>query len=217
MNRYVEKYVSIMDFLSEVLGENTEIALHDFSNLEKSIVKINNGHISGRSVGESATDFVVRTLNDIQKDDFKCNYFGISKEGKTLKCSSFYIKNDEKNIVGMLCINIQIDNYIEARKYLDSFFIFGMDINENIPKTNIFENFGYSVYEITEKIIDDILSKFKFDVNKLSYSDKELIIEKASQNGIFLIKGSVGIVADKLNMSEPTVYRYLNKIKGEKN
>lgn len=47
MDRLLEPYAVIVDFLADYLGEHTEIVLHDLTDLEHSIKKCN-GHISGR-------------------------------------------------------------------------------------------------------------------------------------------------------------------------
>ncbi|WP_275040883.1 PAS domain-containing protein [Salmonella enterica] len=48
-NTCLEPYEFLIDFLADYFGENTEVVLHNLSDLESSIHKIRNGHISGRS------------------------------------------------------------------------------------------------------------------------------------------------------------------------
>lgn len=124
-----------MDFLADVLGENAEVFLHDLSNLENSVVKVRNEYISGRRKGDPPTDSAMSSIkNTTPGTNYNCNYQGITKEEKHLKCSTYYIKNDKKNIVGILCINQDIDRYISARKYLDSFFMISTD---EVPKQQV--------------------------------------------------------------------------------
>ena len=51
MNELLKPYMPLVDFLADYLGSNAEVLLHDLTNLEHSIVKIRNGHISGRKEG----------------------------------------------------------------------------------------------------------------------------------------------------------------------
>lgn len=46
MNKKLEPYISLVDFLADYLGSNTEVVLHDMEDWEKSVVAIRNGHIS---------------------------------------------------------------------------------------------------------------------------------------------------------------------------
>ena len=62
MNSYIKKYISIADFLGEVLGTNTEVIIHDLVNYDHSIVHIINGHISNRKIGDSITDLVLEFI-----------------------------------------------------------------------------------------------------------------------------------------------------------
>ena len=41
------------------------------------------------------------------------------------------------------------------------------------------------------------------------------IIRDLNNNGMFLLKGAVATVAEVMGVSEPSVYRYLQKVKKE--
>ena len=120
----LEKYILLVPFLGEVLGENCEIVLHDIINLEKSIVAIANGHISGRKVGGPATDFLLKImqLHNEKKVNYVTNYMATSYTGHKLRCSSFFIHNKENEPIGVLCINYDLNAYMEARDMLDKMF-----------------------------------------------------------------------------------------------
>ena len=62
MNQHIKKFISIADFLGEVLGSNTEILLHDLTDYKQSIVYIINGHISNRKIGDPVTDLVLEFM-----------------------------------------------------------------------------------------------------------------------------------------------------------
>lgn len=46
-------------------------------------------------------------------------------------------------------------------------------------------------------------------------ADKLEILRSLEAQGVFQTKGSVGQVAGELHISEPTVYRYLRRIRSE--
>lgn len=197
----------LVDFLAEFLGEHAEIVLHDLSDLEHSIIHIRNGHISGRSVEDPTTDLVVRQLQEHGGTDFHSNYPGLSRDNKKLKCSSFFIRDQERKLVGVLCINLQIDQYLQAQKYLDSILL-GMADSGLVLK----ETLGQSVDEMIDGSIQNAFSTCGCDGSQMNHVEKLKIIELIDSDGIFRLKGAVGKVALKLGISEPTVYRYLNKI-----
>jgi predicted transcriptional regulator YheO len=45
--------------------------------------------------------------------------------------------------------------------------------------------------------------------------EKLSVVRKLHNSGIFILKGAVSETADRLMISEATVYRYLNQIKKE--
>ncbi|EKA1241440.1 helix-turn-helix domain-containing protein, partial [Salmonella enterica] len=47
----------------------------------------------------------------------------------------------------------------------------------------------------------------------LNAENKSHIISLLNDEGVFLLKGAVTKVAKKLNISEPTVYKYIQKLK----
>ena len=83
MNPYLEKFVPLMDFIAEFLGRNTELVLHDLSDLERSVVAIRNGHISQRQIGAPITDLALQLLNEAKYKGlpFIANYQGKAFNG----------------------------------------------------------------------------------------------------------------------------------------
>ncbi len=52
MNETVRRFLPMVDFLEQILGKNSEIVLHDFSDPDHAIVDIRNGIVSGRKIGD---------------------------------------------------------------------------------------------------------------------------------------------------------------------
>ena len=52
VNETVRRFLPMVDFLEQILGKNSEIVLHDFSDIDHAIVDIRNGIVSGRKVGQ---------------------------------------------------------------------------------------------------------------------------------------------------------------------
>ena len=72
----IEQYIPIVEFLGEALGKNYEIALHDLTKPENSIVAIANGELSGRSIGGPVTNLVLKVLKKgkLEHRPYLCNY-----------------------------------------------------------------------------------------------------------------------------------------------
>lgn len=208
MDPRLKRYVGIVEFLGKALGKHAEVVLHDVTDVEKSVIAIENNHISNRGIGAPATDLVLSILkNDKhEKRDYYYNYKSTSPTGKPLKAATYIIRDDFGKIIGMLCINMDIEFALKARNYLDSFINFDQNITENLTKT---------VNEITLESIYKEINKYKIPASRLSKHEKMEIVESLYNKGIFYMKGAVNELAISLEVSEATAYRYIGEVKSK--
>ena len=165
----LKKYGLLVPFLGEVLGENCEIVLHDITNLESSIVAIANNQISGRKVGGPATDFVLKLmqLRRENKVNYITNYMAKSYNGHKLRCSSFFIHDDKKEPIGVLCINYDLNAYIEARDMLDKMFFINAAMKDLEAPVKSPDN----ILDIAEVIKNGVANKSEDADEKISLDD----------------------------------------------
>jgi len=214
LNQYIKKYISIADFLGEVLGKNTEIILHDLTNYQKSIVYIINGNISGRKIGDSITDLMLDFILSESKGNkqFICNYNSKNVEGKLLYSSTYFIRDDSNKIVGALGLNSDYQDVKNSLSFLTS--LLPNYVDDKIASLNIIkENLSSDGQELTLNKIDTIVNQFNVVPTRMTPVEKTEVISALNECGIFNIRGSVQEVATKLQMSEPSIYRYIKKIK----
>ena len=88
----IASFEPAVDALSALFGSSCEVVLHAFDNLHASVVKIANGHITGRQEGAPVTDFALTKLQSDAGSQWS-SYFTRTKEGKVMKSSSITIKN----------------------------------------------------------------------------------------------------------------------------
>ena len=95
MNETVRRFLPMVDFLEQILGKNSEIVLHDFSDPDHAIVDIRNGIVSGRKVGGPATDLALKIMHDAKYRDlpFITGYEGRGAGGKTLESATRMTKS----------------------------------------------------------------------------------------------------------------------------
>jgi len=214
MNKYVEQCVPLIDFLSKFLGENTEIVLHDLTDWNNSVVAIRNGHISGREVGSPVTDMILQILNEARYKDvaYMLDYQSRSQNGHILKSATYFIKDKYHNIVGMLCLNSDYQELVEAKNLLGKM----LDVM-NVPEetAEVTETLHVSVTDLIEDNIRKVYPDISVKPHELSQKEKVEIVSRLNDLGTFLMKGSVGYVAEILEVSIPTIYRYLNMLKKE--
>jgi predicted transcriptional regulator YheO len=220
----IEAAKSIVEFLGKACGENCEVVLQDLREGKMGIIAIANGHISGRKVGSPPTDLALHLVaQEVWKTrDYICNYEGKTRDNRILHSSTFFLKNASKDkLLGMLCINIDTSKYIQLSEA--ALRLAGLDLvnTSRSPKAEdnlnppVVENF----YENMEEIIKSVLQELGLgDVPnpRLSKEERLVIIERLMEHGVFLLRGSISSMAEKLCCSEASIYRYIAMVNKRK-
>lgn len=229
-NDHLKKYINLVEFIGSFLPPNCEIVLHDINNIDKSIVAMKNSYISEREIGGPITDFGLMLLKDkvYEKKDYILNYSSRTKNGKILRSSTYFIKDDDNKLIAMLCVNIDLSETKTISNFFDRFlsvYLNNKSVNLNSDTDNeiiednntkndvdIIEHFENSVDDIVGNIVKQNIAKLNIPPERLSAEERIGIVNVLNENGIFLIKGSVAEAAKQLKVSENTIYRYINKI-----
>jgi predicted transcriptional regulator YheO len=211
MNPSLAKYYPLVDFLAEVCGKDTEVVLIDVADMDHSVVAISNGHISGRSVGSPASNIVLKIMKAGGQGevDYLVNYRGVADDGKPLRSSTYFIRDDEHRIIGMLCVNVDTSKLDQLKSFFDSL----PKISDGDKPDAAVERFKSSVEDIANDSIEYAIRETGIPPSRMSQDEKIAIVKNLNENGVFLLKGSISYVAGKLHVSEATIYRYLNGIK----
>ncbi|MDD3656238.1 MAG: PAS domain-containing protein [Atribacterota bacterium] len=219
MNPILEKFVPVAKGIARAFGKNCEVILHDVQDLEHSIVLIENGHITGRQVGAPMTDLGLYFLtSDLFNDiDYVASYQTESKDGKKLKSTSIFIRDNNRKIVGFLCINFNIEPMINISREIDEFCNVNNNLNsvENIIKEEREESFSHSLDDLMERLFSKAQQRIGKEINKMQKEDKIEMVRYLQKHGIFLVKDAIDRLAEKLNVSRFTIYNYLAEIKPE--
>lgn len=205
----LQRYKTILPFLSELMGPNCEIILHSTLDYNKSIISIENGHISGRKLGGPLNGFGRECVENkiYEKKDYLTNYYGTGN-GKEFISSTYFIKNEGK-IVGLLCINKDLTSFQEVEKAFKKFKkTYNFIINDN---SNIKENLEEPLNDLLIDMINAVVDEYNVDPKRMEINDKIKIVHKLKEKGIFTMKNSIKATARILYVSEPTIYRYLKK------
>lgn len=200
----LKAFLPIVKGLGKTLGKNYEIVLHDVSSTESSIIAIENGHVTGRSIGSPATDYLMHILTSMEKEEVKLNYISHTKDGRKLKSSTVLIRDSKDNIIGSLCINIDLTNIEVAQKFL-------ADIGF-VEEKESYENFPEDVSQFLNIMIEKGLELVDKPVALLSKEEKLKVVEYLLKNKVFNIKGAVDLLADTLSVSRYTIYNYIEEV-----
>ena len=206
-------YAKLTEFLSYVCGNSYEIVLHDIADPDSSIIDIKNGGISGRSIGGPMSDLALKMLNGkyYLENDYLVNR-GTTRDGKVLASSTFFIKNPDGQLLGMLCINHDLTEIFGySNKLLGDLSSFGLSTSAIGQADDIHEHFESNVEDLMSSIYKRAIRTMDISPERMNPEEKMQFVGTLENQGYFLLKGGVSEVAKLLKVSEATIYRYLNK------
>ncbi len=64
----LKSYYRLADTIADLIGPHCEVVIHSFESLENSVVKIVNGHHTGRKIGSPITDLGLRMWSRFEKN-----------------------------------------------------------------------------------------------------------------------------------------------------
>ena len=204
----LKSMIPTVEGIAKTLGKNCEVVLHEINESQKSIVAISNGHVTGRSVGSPMLDIGVKAIRKGNDADNILNYRNKSSDGRVLKSSTMFIKDEEGEIIGCLCINIDISELIVSQKALEE--LTQTDIKGEINLGDFPVN---SVNDVLMNIVTETLEVYGKPVAYMNKEEKVNIVKKLDDQGAFLIKGAIDYVAKILCVSRYTIYNYLDEIR----
>jgi predicted transcriptional regulator YheO len=219
INPLLKNLIPVVKGIARAFGKNCEVLLHDISDLEHSVILIENSHVTGRKIGAPLTDLGLYFLNsDLFNDtDFVANYQTESKDGKKLKSTSIFIRNKNREIVGFLCINFNMEPLMNVSREIDEFCHMKNNFQENVAflQEEKEEIFSDSLDELMERCFSKAQQKIGKDINKMDKDEKIKMVSYLQKHGIFLVKNAIDRIAEKLNVSRFTIYNYLAEIRPE--
>jgi len=202
--RVIEFLSRLADGFAKAIGDNCEIVVHDFSDPEHSIVAIANGHITGRAVGDTLDVLALQHLKRPPIADL-VNY-PARRAGRALRSSSIFLRDEDGEIFGSVCFNVDITDALNAVGFLKGII--------KSEEATVEEDFEHTVDEVLGRLMQSAIAATGKSPADLNREEKITVISLLEAKGAFLIRYSVDRVAELLSISKYTLYNYLEEIKG---
>ncbi|KKC48631.1 hypothetical protein VE23_18600 [Paenibacillus sp. D9] len=189
-------------------GERCEVVVHDWSQpYESTIVHIEHGHVTGRKVGDPGTNLGLEVMRGTSEGGHRQNYVTRTKDGRLLRSTSIYLKNDAGTAIGALCINFDISELLAAEKALQG--LVGM---QELPPVQ--ESFVSNVGDLLDSLIQEAEDAVGRPPALMSREERIRFIALLDRKGAFLIKKAGEKVCAYLGISKYTLYSDLEEAKG---
>jgi len=192
--------------IASQFGSNCEVIVHDVSGKapEHSIVHIENGHVSGRKVGDGGSNVVMELMK--QKDAQPADHLGYltkAANGKVLKSSTMYIRNNRGRVVALLSINFDISSLAMVETAIKD-LISPKDETQEEPEKIV------NVTDLLEDLISQSVALVGKPVALMNKEDKVRAIQFLNRNGAFLVTKSGDKIAKYFGISKYTLYSYID-------
>lgn len=203
-------FKQLLDMLEKQLGNNTEVVLLDLTKEYGSmIVDIRNGHITGRKIGGTGSNMGLEVLAGTVKNGNKYNYITKSKDNKILRSSTLYIRDNEENVIGCLCINTDITESVKFEAFLKEFNQYNIDSGELESP----EIFAQDVTQVLDFLIQEGQKLVGKPAAVMTKNEKLQFLNYLNEKGAFLITKSGEKIQEIMGISKYTMYNYLDMIK----
>lgn len=199
----------VADAIVATMGTYSEVVLHDISRPEASVIYVA-GTVTGRQIGAPLTDLVLEKYRQQGNDcDDILSYSTTTREGKALRSSTTFVRDEQGSIIGCLCMNVDLSPILSWKYFLEN----TINIKTVDP---IRENFTNDVSDVLNSIIKSIMDSYTVPVANLPKEEKLAIIEQLDGKGAFMVKGTVEIVAAEFGVSRYSIYNYLEEVRTRK-
>ncbi|MFI0990198.1 transcriptional regulator [Streptomyces exfoliatus] len=180
-----------------------EVVLHDLRRPDHAIRVIEN-NLSGRRVGDSATELGLRRIADPDYPGVIQNYGNRFPDGRPAKSTSIGIKNAEGRYVAALCLNLDVSTLSPLALTL-----------ANLVATDVVHQGETALETLRDRTgrelrsaIDSFAAERSSTPRGLPRGQKRELVRQLHREGFFETRSSAQLIADQLGVSRATVYNY---------
>ena len=196
-------------------GKSCEVAIHDLTGrnaADSSIIYIENGEVTGRSVGDGASAVVLEELSQAEQTrEDRIGYFTKTTDGKVLKSTTVYIRDEKGKAIAIFSINHDITALSVASSALSEL------VNPNENADNDPQKITPHVGELLDELLWQSTQLIGKPVALMNKDDKMRAIRWLNSKGALLITKSGDKIAKHFGISKFTLYSYIDTKQEENN
>lgn len=208
---------AVVKLAGAMVDAHTEVVLHDLSRPECSIVSIENGHVSGRRLGDAilggpAGDRGFAAIEQAMRQGgaepaLVSGYHTLSRDGRRLLSASAVFKTAAGEPFAALCLNSDRSQLEAALACLQALVGRAPPPQRAAPEPPAMD-------EAMQDIIVQALERGGKPLARMKKADKKQAVAQMLEQGLFIVKGGVERAAEALGVSRYTIYNYLDEIRG---
>ena len=202
-------YKRLAKALAMEFGDNCEVLVHDLTggDPEHTIVAIENGHVSHRQTGDGPSQVTLEAMQEKHPENLqdRSGYLLRTHDGRIVKSSTVYIRNEQGGVDGIFCVNYDITSLLMAQKAVGSL----LTHQEEHRSASIPQN----VNELLDDLIEQSVERVGKPVALMTKDDKIAAIQFLNNAGAFLVTKSGDKISKFFGISKYTLYSYIDASK----
>ncbi|MEU1183760.1 PAS domain-containing protein [Streptomyces sp. NPDC005820] len=179
-----------------------EVVLHDLRNPVHAIRVIEN-NLSGRQVGDSATELGLARIKDPNYPSVIQNYANQFPDGRPAKSTSIGIKNEAGEYVAALCLNLDVSTLSPVTLALANLVTTDPEFRE-VELETLRDRTRRELREVIETAAAERSSTPR----ALPKDAKKDLVHRLYTDGYFDTRNAAQTIADLLGISRASVYAY---------
>ncbi|MBH0110547.1 PAS domain-containing protein [Salinibacterium sp. NG253] len=205
---------NVVRTITPIVPGTAEVVLHEIAKLPESIVAVA-GNVTGRAVGDPATDVLLETVASGSSRDFLQGYSTVLPDGRQLTSSTTIFRNSRGEPVAALCVNSDLGAWERLRDLVSEMSGFPLvPATAETLGTGSNERFAHDVEELADHLIADTIARAGVPVDLMKKEHKLAVVARLRERGMFLLRDAVETVAGALEVTRFTIYNYLNELEG---
>jgi predicted transcriptional regulator YheO len=194
----LEQLESIARGLGDTFAPFCEVVVHDLRHPKNAIVSIEN-NLSGRRVGDPATELGLARIADSSYPQVLANYPNRFADGRQVKSTSIGVKDSTGAYVAALCLNVDLSLVQALQSSLAKF----TGVDERAEKVESLDPANAAAIRAR---IDRFAANLATSPRLLKAPDRRQLVRELKSAGVMELRRSSDIVAQHLGVSRATVY-----------
>ncbi|WP_197386205.1 transcriptional regulator [Ralstonia pseudosolanacearum] len=192
----------IVEALGKTLAPLVEVVLHDLKQPEHAVVAIAN-NLSGRQVGDAATELGLARMADPGFPEVIQNYANRFPDGRPAKSTSIGLKNSRGEYVAAICLNMDVSLLSAVTAGL------GQLMQTDAAAPLVSESLAPHGVEAVRTALERFAAARNTTPMGMTLEQRREAIRELSASGLLNLRRALSEVAQTLGVARSTVYTYL--------
>lgn len=211
---------TLVPMLGAMVGDHVEVVLHDLTRPEQSVLRIANGHVTGRSPGspvlagpgnDKALAILAEGKAPAQPGEHVTvyPYPTFTRDGRSLVSATAMFRDSLGHTFAALCLNADFHSIEAAQALLARMLPSRGDPPPAEPSRVDMPD----MEALMRDIISCAVRRYGKPVPKMDKEEKTAAVQMMQERGLFMVRGGVERAATALGVTRFTIYNYLDELK----